>query len=106
MYGLDIWSCHPFGITGVVALRVSPTALRIGGSPSFGRGPFGGNQRNPEYGDPVSFLHELGLREHAAVMQPKARCNTRLQARPYLHNIKQHGYVVTGRHQGGVLLQK
>jgi hypothetical protein len=88
MYGLGVWSRHPFGIPGVVALRIGPTALRVGGGPSFGYGAFSDNQRKPKHGDPVAFLHELGLREHAAVTRPKARCNTRLQARPYLHNIK------------------
>jgi hypothetical protein len=78
MCGLGVWSCHPFGIMGVVALRVVPAALRISGGPSFGCGAFGGNQRNPRHGDLVAFLHELGLREHAAVTQPKARRNTRL----------------------------
>jgi hypothetical protein len=78
MYGLGVWSCHPFGIMAVVALRVGQAALRIGDDPSFSSGAFGGNQRNPGHGDPVAFLHELGLREHAAVTRPKVRHNTRL----------------------------
>jgi hypothetical protein len=78
MYGLGIWSCRPFGFTSVVPLRVGPSALRIGGGPSFDRVTFGGNLMNPGHGDLVAFLHELGLRKHAAVTQPKTRRNTRL----------------------------
>jgi hypothetical protein len=69
-------------------LRIGPTAPHFGGGSSFGGDAFSGDQRNPGHGDPVAFLHELGLRKHAAVTRPKARCNTCLQARTYLHSIK------------------
>jgi hypothetical protein len=85
---LGVLSAHPFGSTSVIALRVGPSALRVGGGPSFGRGTFGSNQRNPGHGDPVTFLHELGLRKHAAVTRPKTRRNARLQAWTDLRNIK------------------
>jgi hypothetical protein len=78
MHGFGFWPHHLFGNTGVVTLRIRPVAPHIGGGPSFGYDAFSGDQRNPGHGDPVDFLHELGLGEHAAVTRPKARCNTRL----------------------------
>jgi hypothetical protein len=71
LYGLDTLSCHAFGFTGVVALRIGSSALCIGGGPAFGRSTFGGSQRDPSHGDPVAFLHELGLRKHTAVTRPQ-----------------------------------
>jgi hypothetical protein len=73
---------------GAVALRISSSTLRIGGGLAFGRSAFGGGQRDPGHSDPVALLHELRPGKHAAVTRSKTRRNTRLQARPYLHNIK------------------
>jgi hypothetical protein len=61
---------------GVVTLRIGPAAPHIGGGPSFGCDAFSGDQRNTEQGNLVAFLHELGLREHAAMTRLKACCNT------------------------------
>jgi hypothetical protein len=82
-------SClHTPSVPQALSRCVGPSALRVGGGPSFGRGTFGSNQRNPGHGDPVTFLHELGLRKHAAVTRPKTRRNARLQAWTDLRNIK------------------
>jgi hypothetical protein len=88
LHGLDVLSCQTVGFMGVVMLRVSSSALYIGGGPTFGCDTFSGDQLDPGHGDPVAFLHELRLRKHTAVAGPKTRRNTRLQARPYLHNSK------------------
>jgi hypothetical protein len=63
-------------VSGLAAPSVSRVSSRC--ASSFGCGTFDGNQKNPGHGDPVAFLHELGLREHTAVTRPKARRNTRL----------------------------
>jgi hypothetical protein len=77
-HGFGVWPLHLFGNAGVVALRVGPVAPYIGGGPSFGYDAFSGDQRNTGHGDPVAFLHELGLRQHATVTRPKGHRDTRL----------------------------